>query len=1565
MKKCLLLLSILAMSSFTFAQTPGLITKTAGTGAAILNPDGDGYISQKTNGTQQGFTNPPNSDLIQSEIPYAPILKIDPSSDIMQGGNCGFSDLVGDINTSVYPALGYYDAAHQDLLFRLRLASSVPNNKGYSILIDTDQKFGFTGANADPNAVPGNPGFEIEIAAITKASIGIYNVDGTTTPTAVFTNSDVNFSQLAIALSRFCSQTNYFYDFFVPIAQLTTIPGLPISTSTPLRFVITSNMQPKPSIGSNAISDIGGETDDRNIDDQYIDLIDGQNPTPIDSLNGGVFDITRCPPINSVYTASLEIIGNTTEVDGTLITVTVYASNGTTVLATGTTYSVDHTWVIPVENLSPAITLQSGQIVKAKAKAPGKRTSVDNCDTEVIRICTGQTAVPTSSEISKITNGFKITVNRPVGTLVYMYTTDYNLRTVSDLQYSILNPYTTRSNPETFYFECNSAGCLDNHVYIFRMEEPDKCISNDYVACDFSGSTASSTPSISTNPVTTSTTSISGNGNSANAQIIVYINGIHETTVTTSGSSPYAYTANISGQALGDVISVKQIESGKCISNAASLSVTRQAFPPVITSSSCNPSATITNIAGTSVEVAGTEITVYKLNPTRSTLGTTLVVTGGTWNLTSLSLTSGDQITAAVTAGTNLTTSVDANIITLSLQTLITDYTISINQVKEGDTSIGGNISGGSYPVLLNIYVDGNKIASGTVNAGGAWTISGLNATLITPGSRVNISLTKPAYCESAFSATSSIIQCIAPVAVSISITDPSICINDFAQIIVQNSEPNVIYTPVLTYGGATFGVSGVGNGGSITLTTYPISDTVSIRVKAQKISPITCETLSANSLSLTTKPRPENPTATSPQPFCGNASVSELVVQLPSNTTLRWHDSQYDGNILTGAESLVSGTTYYAAAVSNSNGCESASRADVTAEAGNPLAPVAVSPQSLCTHTTVGELNASLVGPGSLKWFTTQSGGSPLGLNIGLVDGATYYAASVDNICESLTRTPVVVNLNLAPVPTRWLGVTNDWNDPQNWDPELPSVCSQAIIPAIGGNVMYPVITDSVRFNTISFEAGAAALGLQFVDYEKAFVGMDLRRLVWYTLTPPLKNMFSGDFYFNGNPRVLMRLFNDGEPTINSTVDAVGTWSKTFSSLSVPLDPGKGFAFYVDTFSFHYPNAATYDNTDLGLDFPKLNPDGSLVDEAVPYSVLNGKPYPALTQYMPKDSSIAFRFSAENAMNVLSDVKVPIIKGLNLIGNPIMTHLDFNRMYAHNMDKISNKVRFWNGTTFTTFMYGYGIMSDMNLNHTSIPPMQSFFVEGLHANDTLTIDIDQDFITDQVTQLRTTNPQPKVLYVRASRGIYTTCTAIAMNENASNNYGNDDAYKLFTSIDEVADVYTLADWYAVDINQFKSVPFMAPVGIRSAIAGTVKLDFIGAQNFEGINVNLINSNTGEMQDLKTNSTYNYDYDGKTSNGSLFVEFRDANTRTKNAESDVCNKCVQVYTDNNNSIVVNSAVGDNIKAITIWEQDGKQLYNSRNINSSNFEFKADSGSPICVVRITTESRVIVTKVIMK
>ncbi len=92
------------------------------------------------------------------------------------------------------------------------------NSKSYSILIDTDGKFGNIGSNADPDYTLDNPGFEIEITLATNSGVYVYDVrNATPNCTPVISYPGTTNYQKSIALSTACGDMDYFYDFFCKI----------------------------------------------------------------------------------------------------------------------------------------------------------------------------------------------------------------------------------------------------------------------------------------------------------------------------------------------------------------------------------------------------------------------------------------------------------------------------------------------------------------------------------------------------------------------------------------------------------------------------------------------------------------------------------------------------------------------------------------------------------------------------------------------------------------------------------------------------------------------------------------------------------------------------------------------------------------------------------------------------------------------------------------------------------------------------------------------------------------------------------------------------------------------------------------------------------------------------------------------------------------------------------------------------------------------------------------------------------------------------------------------------
>jgi hypothetical protein len=160
----------------------------------------------------------------------------------------------------------------------------------------------------------------------------------------------------------------------------------------------------------------------------------------------------------------------------------------------------------------------------------------------------------------------------------------------------------------------------------------------------------------------------------------------------------------------------------------------------------------------------------------------------------------------------------------------------------------------------------------------------------------------------------------------------------------------------------------------------------------------------------------PDAPTANASQSFCGSATVANLVATADAGGSIKWYDAQTGGTPLVTSGTLADNTTYYASQVSG-HGCEGNARAAVTVTINpSPNAPTANTPQSFCISATVANLTATADQGGTIKWYDTETGGTPLALSVALADNTTYYASQVSATgCES-RRTEVTVTIGSAP---------------------------------------------------------------------------------------------------------------------------------------------------------------------------------------------------------------------------------------------------------------------------------------------------------------------------------------------------------------------------------------------------------------------------------------------------------------------------------------------------------------------------------------------------------------------
>lgn len=604
-----------------------------------------------------------------------------------------------------------------------------------------------------------------------------------------------------------------------------------------------------------------------------------------------------------------------------------------------------------------------------------------------------------------------------------------------------------------------------------------------------------------------------------------------------------------------------------------------------------------------------------------------------------------------------------------------------------------------------------------------------------------------------------------------------------------------------------------------------------------------------------------------------------------------------------------------------------------------------------------------------TFKWYDS-SNNQVAGVVAGnfVTSGSTnmmYYVQAENNGCLSVKKS---VNAYTYPSNSTWVGLTDmDWEKASNWSNGIPGECTDVIIKE---NLLgiYPdlsTLSVNAKCRAIKFEPATSIFGLEKLTYDSAMVMLDLKRDKWYMLTSPLKEMFSGDYYYEGVPVTQMKLFgyNTSASAGTNIQTVTGNWTNSFASLTEKLTPGEGFAYKIEQTEWHYPTGNSAATTDKTVTFPRTNADGTLKLTAIPYNGITGKLYPTLAQTMLKDKTKAYRFAMEDASNALTSINIPVKAGLNLIGNPLMSNLDFISLYTHNNTLISDYVQFWNGLSFGSITIT-GVVSGSTVDGLGliIPPMKSFVVNALH-DGVLVINL-TDFTPTLTASLKSTRIIPNTLYIESNNGLARSSSSVIMNPEASNNPDNNDVNKLLSQLEEVPEVYTISGKKSLDINQFKTFPYVVPIGVKSGGVDSVKLNFKGVESFEGVEVKLINTATNETQDLKENCKYCLRTNGQTSEGSLFLEFRSASVVTGISSTNNVG-AIQIYGSKDNSVKVLSSQDNKALEIFVYDPLGKLIAHKTALKNTCESLTINHPGKVFVVKVISEKGVESKKVILE
>lgn len=659
------------------------LSASAITGQNILDPNNDGVVSSALTGFTGG------NDVAGSEIAYKPIVpyNVEPYGDLRRGPDHLFSDFVPGVdNASYYMYYRGTPAGTEALQFRIRMGTIMAGAKGYSILLDTDGRFGGSGANADPNFIAattgtnGNPGFEIEINLFTQTSgqtgIAIYNVDNNDNPTTPIWSAANwhDYSQIALAATSDNGDPDFFIDFFIPFEKLS---ALGVTASTPLRAVATTVMAPLPAIGGPK-SDIYGLADGsyKNSNSQYEAFINAQPPFTSTTLGTpGTTSptsamCTAAPTVTTVTagTGNGQVQGSWLQsaLAGSLgsTTITVYRTSGGTTTTLGTVNTTSGAgWSLT------GLTINAGDIITAKAKGSTESMCLESNAVRATA-CTNPASRPVDPALlcgPSITKGLTGT-NRNANWTVW----------VSNVTRNTTDNSTTNAGTTGAIFDnivgtnwdyssgCTGGSNMLSGSYRVWYVDANGCQSDPVIVCQAGNggsALASATPLIApvvTIPTnfTSATKAITGTA-SAGSTVFLFVNGVQVASTVATGSISNTVTGTFNFTGLdfveGDRIvltcgyNTGTVSTSYCGARSAStFTVGCFVSRPIITVNGSGQLKIGTPITGTSADPAGTTIRVY--NSGNMLLATTTVQADGSWTTTGATFS--NSFTGVAVAGT-------------------------------------------------------------------------------------------------------------------------------------------------------------------------------------------------------------------------------------------------------------------------------------------------------------------------------------------------------------------------------------------------------------------------------------------------------------------------------------------------------------------------------------------------------------------------------------------------------------------------------------------------------------------------------------------------------------------------------------------------------------------------------------------------------------------------------------------------------------------------------------------------------------------------------------------------
>jgi hypothetical protein len=315
---------------------------------------------------------------------------------------------------------------------------------------------------------------------------------------------------------------------------------------------------------------------------------------------------------------------------------------------------------------------------------------------------------------------------------------------------------------------------------------------------------------------------------------------------------------------------------------------------------------------------------------------------------------------------------------------------------------------------------------------------------------------------------------------------------------------------------------------------------------------------------------------------------------------------------------------------------------------------------------------------------------------------------------------------------------------------------------------------------------------------------------------------------------------------------------------------------------------------------------------------------------------------------------------GYNLVSNPYPSAINFD-VAGTGLTRTNLETTIWYRSNGVFPTYNFSTGATANLGQQYVPAMQAFWVRVAtgHATGTL--------IMDNTSRVFSSQPfyktgESNLFRLSVSNGTANDETVVGFYPNSLETYENTDSYKMFSTDEEIPQIYTLtSDNENVIINGYPELTAyeerVVSLGFKTSVAGSYTLNATNLDVFDAnIPVYLEDAQQNIYQDLRQSTSYSFSSAVVDDVNRFKLHF--GNTTITSVPS-LSENAASVYAVNNN-IYINTP---KTATIEVYDLLGNLIKNQQSsLGLNKLQLNVETG--IYIVKVQTDTQLTIQKVML-